>query len=403
MPNYVPVPLDRVQFGKPVPVDVWSPSGILLLRRGQQLLSAAHRDKLSNHQACMTESDAMAWQRSLERMMRAIYLEGGDLSLLEQMPLPTEIIEEDYLPGHEVHGGWLDLQDILRGVLYQGEAAVSPMPRLQALEDKALKLAQDDADEGLFTLMQTLPDLHLGYCATHALLCGLVCVLSADKLGLPAHTHPTLMRAAMVMNIGMARLQDSLAQQRTQPNEGQRYDIDEHAEQGVRILQSIGEQRQAVLDLVRWHHLPDASDLQGHSLTMLQLLNLSDVLMAKMAPRKVRAALLPLNATKAMVLQSTETTATLRRAIAAALGFYPPGSYVALVNGETAVVISRGARANTPHVAAITNPSGVALGKYAYRDTSQAALAVKAPLEPHTVHVTVNAQKVRQLRQHYRV
>ena len=54
MPNYVPVPLDRVQFGKPVPVDVWSPGGMLLLRRGQNLLSAEHRDKLSNHQACMT-------------------------------------------------------------------------------------------------------------------------------------------------------------------------------------------------------------------------------------------------------------------------------------------------------------------------------------------------------------
>ncbi|NCP55084.1 MAG: hypothetical protein GW845_07845, partial [Rhodoferax sp.] len=109
MPSYVPVPLDRVQFGKPVPVDVWSPSGILLLRRGQQLQSAAHRDKLSNHHACMTESDAMAWQRSLERIMRAVYLDGGDMSLLDQMPLPTEIVEQDYLPGHEVHGGWLDL------------------------------------------------------------------------------------------------------------------------------------------------------------------------------------------------------------------------------------------------------------------------------------------------------
>jgi len=228
-------------------------------------------------------------------------------------------------------------------------------------------------------------------------------VLSADKLGLPAHTHPTLMRAAMVMNIGMARLQDSLAQQRAQPNEAQRHDIDAHAELGVRILQTVGEQRQPVLDLVHWHHLPDASDLQGHSLTMLQLLHLSDVLMAKMAPRKVRAALLPLTATKSMVMQSTETTAGLRRAIASALGFYPPGSYVALANGETAVVISRGARANTPHVAAITNASGLALGKYLYRDTSHAGQAVKSPLEPQTVHVTVNPQKVRQLRQHYGV
>lgn len=404
MATYAPVPLERVQIGKTLPVDVWSADGrLLLLRRGQVLQSEEHRNKLSNHHACMTESDAMAWQRSLERKMRTIYLDGGDMSLLDQMPLPTEITELDYLPGHEVNGSWLDLQDILRGVLYQGEAAVSPIPRLQALEDKALKLAREDADEGLFVLMQSLPDLHLGYCATHALLCGLVCVLGAEKFGLPVHTHPTLMRAAMVMNIGMARLQDSLAQQRGLPNPAQRHDINEHAERGTQTLKTLGEQRPEMLELVRWHHLPDASGLQGTSLTLLQLLHLADVLMAKMAPRKVRTALLPLAATRSMVMQSTETTASLRRAIAAALGFYPPGSYVALANGETAVVISRGKHAGTPHVASIINSSGMALDKYHYRDSASATLAVQAPLEPHTVHVTVNLAKVRQLRQHYGV
>jgi len=401
--TYVPIPLERVQIGKTVPVDVWGPSGVLLLRRGQVLESKAHRDKLNNHQACMTESDAMAWQRSLERVMRAIYLDGGDWSLIDQLPLPSEVIEVDYLPGHEVSGGWLDLQDILRGVLYQGEAAVSPMPRLQALEDKALKLAEEDPDDGLFILMQTLPDLHLGYCTTHALLCGLVCVLSADKLGLPVQTRSTLMRAAMVMNIGMARLQDNLAQQRAQPDATQRQDVDDHCERGVQMLQALGEQQQQVLDLVRWHHLPDASDLQDHNLTMLHLLNLVDVLMAKMAPRKVRAALLPMAATKAMVLQDSGATESLRHAIAAALGFYPPGSYVTLANGETAVVIARGERANTPHVASIVNASGMPLVKYFYRDTSKAALTVRAPLEQQAVHVTVNPDKVRQLRQHYGV
>ncbi len=402
MTVYVPVPLHRVQIGKPLPVDVWTPDGrLLLLRRGQVLLSTPHRDKLSNHQACMTEGDALAWQRSLERLMRAIYRDGGDLSLLDEMPLPTEIIDEDYLPGHEVHGGWLDLQDILRGVLYQGEAAVSPMPRLQALEDKALQLAKEDADEGLFILMQTLPDLHLGYCATHALLCGLVSVLSADKLGLPAHNHPTLMRAAMVMNIGMARLQDSLAQQRAKPDAAQHQSIDAHAELGAAILKALGERQQTVLDLVHWHHLPDAGDLDGTARTLLQVLHLSDVLMAKMAPRKVRAALLPLAATKSMVMQSTETTAGLRRAMAAALGFYPPGSYVTLLNGETAVVVARGQRANAPHVASIVGANGVALGQYKYRNTAEPAQAVKAPIEPHLVHVTVNPARVRQLRQHH--
>jgi len=404
MTTYVAMPLERVQIGKPIPVDVWSANGhMLLLRRGQALASAEHRDKLSNHQACMTEADAMAWQRSLERTLRALYLDGVDLSLVGELPLPTEIVESDYLPGHEVHGGWLDLQDILRGLLYQGAAAVSPLPRLQALQDKALALQEKDADEGLFILFQTLPDLDQGYCATHALLCGLASVLSAERLGLPRHTALVLMRAAMVMNIGMARLQDSLAYQRTQPNAAQRQDIDGHAQRAVDILRELGESQQTVLDLVLWHHTPDASGLQGSSLTLLYLLHLADVLIARMSPRRVRAAMLPLKATHAMVMQATETTAGLRRAMGAALGFYPPGNYVQLVNGETAVVISRGARANTPHVATIINAAGMPVSKYVYRDTSISTCAVRAPLEPPAVHVIVNADRIRQLRQHYRV
>jgi len=404
MTTYVPVPLERVQIGKPIPVDVYSANGrLLLLRRGQALASAEHRDKLSNHQACMTEADAMAWQRSLERSLRALYLEGVDLSLVGELPLPTEIAESDYLPGHEVHGSWLDLQDILRGLLYQGVEAVSPLPRLQALEDKALALQQKDADEGLFILFQTLPNLDLGYCATHALLVGLVGVLSAERLGLPRHTAPTLMRAAMVMNIGMARLQDSLARQRNQPNDAQRKDINEHAQLGVDILHALGEAQPAVLELVQWHHDPDHSNLQGTTLTLLHLLHLADMLIAKMSPRRVRSAMLPLAATQSLVMQATDTTAGLRRAMAAALGFYPPGTYVQLANGETAVVISRGARANTPHVASIINAAGMPLSKYSYRDTSISTHAVQAPLESHSVHVIVNPERVRQLRQHYRV
>jgi len=404
MATYVPVPLERIQIGNPIPVDVWSEHGrVLLLRRGQALTSEAHRDKLSNHQACMTETDALAWQRSLERMMRARYLEGIDMALLDQMPLPTEIAEVDYQPGHEVHGGWLDLQDILRGMLYQGQAAVSPLPRLQALQDKAMALAQEDADEGLFILLQTLPDLDLGYSATHALLTGLIGVLTAEKLGLARHHWPTLMRAAMLMNIGMARLQDSLTRQRQQPDAGQREQINTHAQLGADILRALDEPDPGVIALVQWHHSADPAELEGPLRTLLQILHVADQLIAKMAPRKVRAALLPLAATQSMVMQSTDTTAGLRRAMAAALGFYPPGSYVQLANGETAVVIARGAHANAPHVASIIGASGMPLNKYSYRDTSISTYAVRAPLETQTVHVIVNPERVRHLRQHYRV
>lgn len=399
MPSYLPVPLERVQLGKPLPVDIWSPSGRLLLRRQQILQSEAHRDMLRSHQACMTETDAQAWQRSLERLMRAFYNEGADMLQIAQLPLPWVIEEEDYLPGHEVNGGWLDVQDVLRGLLYQGELAVSPLPRLRALEDRALTLLKDDPDAGLFVLFQALPDLSLGYCASHALLVGLVAVLTADKLSLPHPERAILMRAALVMNIGMARLQDNLARQKTTPNPVQRQDINNHASLGVQILQTLGIQDNTLLDIVLGHHTPDLFQGDLSTQRLVRLLHLADTLTAKMAPRKVRKAMLPLAATKMLVLQSSPDTAALRQAMAAALGFYPPGSYVQLANGETAVVIARGPKVKSPHAASIISASGMPVSAYGYRDTSKSDLVVKAAVAPHTVQVKVSAEKIKRLRQ----
>lgn len=399
MASYVPVPLARVQLGKPLPVDIWSPDGRLLLRREQILRSEQHREMLASHHACMTETDAHAWQKSLERLMRSLYSEGIDMSLLAQLPLPSEIAEDDFLPGHEVNGGWMDVQDVLRGVLYQGTSAVSPVPRLEALTDRALALLHSDPDEGLFVLFQALPDLQLGYCATHALLCGLVSVLTADKLGLPPGARATLMHAALVMNIGMARLQDNLASQKTTPNPAQQQDIDDHAALGVSTLKSMGIQDATLLDIVQWHHTPDLFSGTGTPWTLLHVLNLADALLAKMTPREVRRAMLPLVATKSLVMQSSTETAQLRQAMAAALGFYPPGSYVQLASGETAVVIARGQKANSPHVASIINASGMPISLYSYRDTSTPGMAVQAPVAAHSVQVKVVAEKVMRLRQ----
>lgn len=403
MSKYVPVPLERVQLGKPLPVDIWSPDGRLLLRRQQILRSEQHREMLVSHQACMTESDAHAWQRSLERFIRNLYSDGVDVSLLDQLPLPSEISEDDFLPGHEVTGGWMDVQDVLRGLLYQGASAVSPLPRLEALEDRAMALLQSNPDEGLFVLFQALPDLSLGYCATHALLSGLVSVLTADKLGLTAGARAKLMRTALVMNIGMARLQDDLARQKTVPTPAQQQDIDDHAALGVTILKSLGLQDATVLDMVQWHHTPDLFSIQGTPWTLLRLLNLADELTAKMSPREVRRAMLPLVATKSLLMQNAKETSNLRQAMAVALGFYPPGSYVQLANGETAVVIARGSKANSPHVASIINTSGMPVSMYGYRDTSAPGMAVLAPVAAHTVQVKVIADKVMRLRQQHGV
>ena len=398
---YVPVPLSRVQLGKPLPVDLWTPDGRLLLRRGQILQSEAQREMLATHHACTTTADADAWQKSLQRSMRQMLADDVAMTAISRAPMPWEILDVDYLEGRDVAGSWLDLQEILRSLLYQGAKAATPLPRLQGIEEKALLLLQRDPDEALFVLFQALPDLNLGYCATHALLAGVVCALTATKLAQPENSPALLLRAALVMNIGMARPQDSLARQHQPPDPVQRQIIVAHPPTSTDILRGYGLHDAELLNIVHWHHAPEAARLASQELTHLRLLNLADSLIAKMAPRISRPAMLPLGAAKLLMQDNNPGTALLRPAMAAVLGFYPPGSYVQLANGETAVVIKRGLRANAPHVASIMASSGMPLSQYLYHDTGDAATpqyAVRLPVASNTVHVRVSLDKVRRLR-----
>ena len=396
--KYVPIPVALLAVGKPLPVDVWSASGQLLLRKGQPVTSEEHREKLHAHNASSTPADAQAWQRSYERMVHAMLVAGAGVDAIAKAPMPSEIRTSDYVVGDPFNGGWLDLQEVLRGVLYQGGLAVSPLERLAGIEKKALHLLQADADDSLFCLFQALADTSQGYCASHALLCAVVCHMSALKLAMPEPQRAALVTAALLMNIGMARDQDSLARQNTAPDEWQRTLIQEHPQKSVAILQGFGIEDVEVLDIVRWHHGHDS--LMGLPSTAVarQVLAMADVFVAKMAARKTRVSLSPVKAVKSMVMGAEGAAQGIASAMAQAAGFYPPGTYVKLANGETAVSVQRGARANTPWVISILDKDGVALGKHQCKETTTPASTIASAVAAENVRVTLSVEKVRKAR-----
>lgn len=391
---YVPIPVAMLELGKPLPVDVWDPGGKLLLRKGQPILSEQHKEMLNSHQACMTEGDARAWQKSYERMIHTMLRDGADVEAIARASMPAEIWETDYVVGREVLGGWLDLQEILRGLLYQGETAISPLQRLQGIEQKALDLLKSDPDEGLFILFQALADVSLGYCATHALLSGVVCELTAEKLGLPENARRVLFRSALVMNIGMARTQDSLTRQSSILNDAQKKLIREHPQKSVDILRCFGVADEDQLDIVRWHHELDESRGMASNLESRRILRTADGFVAKMAARKTRLAMSPLGAAKSVFLGSEADKDKLGAAMATSVGFYPPGTYVQLVNGEKAVSVARGSRANNPHVVSIVTPGNMPMSSYLYRDITNPQFAIRSPINAEKIKVKVSLEKV---------
>ncbi|MBK7052901.1 MAG: hypothetical protein IPH54_20755 [Rhodoferax sp.] len=67
-----------------------------------------------------------------------------------------------------------------------------------------MELLKSNPDECLSSRSVRWPTPHWSYCATHALLCAVVCELTAEKLGVSDMARNTLFNAALVMNIGMA-------------------------------------------------------------------------------------------------------------------------------------------------------------------------------------------------------
>lgn len=397
--KYVPLPISMLALGKPVPVDVVSDTGQLLLRKGQPVVSELHRAKLHEFKASTSPSDALAWQRAYERMVFDLIRQGVDVKEIAKLPMPSEILPSDYADAQWVRGGWLDVQEVLRGILYHGPSAVLPMYRLVGIERKVLALLEADPDSCLFWLFQALADDSLGYSATHALLCAVICELTAVKLGMDAVERKSLMASSITMNIGMSREQDAMARQTGGLSDRQRKLVVEHSNASVEILKTFGIDDADYLDIVRWHHDPLSPQSLPHNKRARQVLNLADIFVARMSARKTRASLSPLKAVKTMVTGAEGDLVSLGSAMAQAVSFYPPGSYVLLENGETAVSVQRGNRANTPYVISVLDKNAMPMTRYVCLDTSDPAYAIAKPLNFEKVRVAVNADKVQRARE----
>lgn len=397
--KYLPVPIELLQVGQPLPVTLYSASGQMLLRKGNEIVSEQHRERLAEHRASTTMADGVAWQRAYERMIHTRLRDGMPVEEVARLGMPTELRESDYAVARQASGGWPDLQELLRGILYHGGLALDPLPRLESIAQKAAQLLKADADDSLFCMFQMLADSFNGYCATHALLCASICHLTATRLGMePAHAE-LLFNSAMTMNISMARDQDSMVVQSNEPTDWQRELIREHPRLSAELLVSLGVDDQAWLDIVRYHHGDPLGQAQAATEQHRRILNTVDVFVAKMAARKTRAAYSPVGVFKDMVIGAEGDALGVSSAMALAIGFYPPGTYVRLASGSTAVVIRRGQRANTPWVVPMVDKEGMPTVRYQPLDTGKPEHAITATVNSDQVRVTVNLDKIRSTRE----
>lgn len=397
---YVPLPIDDITLGEPLPVNVWDPQGQLLLRKGNAIRDERHRQWLLMHNPQVKESEYRAWTyrytTAIDRALRGNQSLEAIAGVTRPMGFDEPVeIEPDARPVDEI---WPDLHAGLTLLLHQGEQAQDFVGRFLRLEQRMQMVLRSRVDDSLFVLTQMLFDRGFGYSASHALLCAVIGQLVAQTLGWDDERLQSLQRAALTMNLGMARLHDDLARQEFALNPEQRRIVLEHPLRSEAILRRLGVSDPLWLELVRDHHeqaggtgYPQGRVAVGEA---AQLLRMIDVYVARISPRHTRAGLPSPRAARDVYLDASGVPTPLGAAFIKALGLYLPGTFVELASGEVAVVARRGRRANAPLVFAIVTREGLPRGEPPLRDTAEPAYEVRRAVAPEDVKVRLQPARL---------
>lgn len=396
---YQLLPEDVLVLNRPVPVNLWDPKGVLLLRRGETVTSAQQREHIMLHAPGVLASEWQAvtygYTAALDRMVR------NNESLSQIAKVSALMVDVDLRERSvplSLTESWADLHATLRSLLHQGAAASHFLDRLRSVQEESERLWQQQPDSSMLLLVQYLFDPRLSYSTTHALLCAGLCQLVASSSDMAADAHRRLTQAALTMNLSMTREHDQLARQATQPSALQRRLILEHPLHSAAVLRQLGVTDPVWLRWVEEHH--ETRDGTGYPAghradgAESRLLQLADSFVACICPREDRGSLQSRDLARQLYLGFGETPDPWGAMFVKAIGFFPPGSYVRLANGECGVVVRRGEKANAPKVMALTGRLGTPLGEPVLRDTAESTFAVQASLPPGEVKVVVNVERL---------
>ena len=289
---------------------------------------------------------------------------------------------------------WSDLEAGL-GIVVGSPASVQEFEQRIWQYDRWMQtLLQRDADVGLYLLFQLAMNSPVGYSASHALVCAVLCHLTASELALPQKERDSLVHAALTMNIAMTALQDQLAGQIERPNQEQQDAIRAHAVKGGMMLANFGVMDELWLDTVTAHHDEDTTGGELQALEprvrLARILRLVDRYAAMISPRKSRAGRSATDSVRAIVTDNAEHADEIGHALVRAVGLCPPGTFVRLDNGDIAVVMRRSRKANHPHVAIVLSETGQLLGQPRLHRTAHSDPQIRSALATSLVRVRLN-------------
>lgn len=395
--NLVPLSIDSIPFGQPLPFVLRGADGALLAQKGFIIRNRADLNTLLARGVQLhVDTDESgeshrAYLAGLQRMLIADTNLGEIASMKMSAAESTERDREDTGPAD-----WPALQERATQLLR------SPQPgdfgtRFQALHEELVRHSTQSPDATVLALVYLSAQETRLYSATHAMLVSCVCMIAArEVLRWPEARVLTLGRAALSMNVAMTELQDQLVQQAQPLTAAQIAAVESHAHRSEALLRQLGVADALWLEAVRNHHhrLPGPMADKTDAQQMARLIQRADIFAARLAPRIAR---LPMPVTAAMQASYYDEQQQVDEAGAAlvkALGIYPPGAFVRLATQEIAIVLKRGPSATTPRVAVVMNRSGMPTGEMIPRNTAQPSCKITGPVAHKDVRVQLQVARL---------
>jgi hypothetical protein len=392
---------EYLRLEEPLPFGLRDAAGRLLLGAGIRMADQDQLDELAGMSLFADELESAAWSRRLAAAMDSAIRQGSKLSIVA-----AARPEAPRTPGAAtpltLGDQWHELVNRLDTALRDARAGSDWRTRLMAVHLQARQLYERRPDASLYHLVYEAGHSPKKYSCNHALLTMLICEQAAQTLGWAPPVVDSLGRAALTMNVGMLRLQDQLATSQLEPSAEMRAEIEVHAQRGVSLLQEAGFGDPLCLAVVGLHHDGSGAEIPLAQLPperqLARLLRRVDIFAAKISFRATRAPMSPVKAAGEACLGAAGVPDEIGSALLKAVGLYPPGSFVELVNGELGIVVGRGRRANLPFVAALVASSGNPLGEPALRDTLDRRYAVKRAVPPTSVKVRPPHERLQAMR-----
>lgn len=296
---------------------------------------------------------------------------------------------------------WSDLESGLSVILASPDSIQEFEQRVWQYDRWMQTLLERDADVGLYLLFQLATNSSVGYSASHALICGVLCHLIANELKLAINERNSLIHAAMTMNIAMTTIQDQLALQTETLSTQQLDAIRAHAIKGAMTLTNLGVSDELWVETVSAHHDENTDKIELRALPprrrLVRILRVVDRYAAMISPRKSRQGRSATESVRSIMTGRVSYNDEVGHALVRAVGLCPPGTYVRLQDSSLAVVMRRSEKPNLPHVAIVTSIAGEVLAQPVLHRTANSRPAIQAALSTSLVRLRLNHHLILQL------